>query len=71
LEVGEDMGNKKEKHVSGLTSAEVKQIAEQIFCRTDSNHPQLKKTDNGFLDILRNGKPNISASSVFIKKVSL
>ena len=56
--------------VPGLTSADVREIADQIFNRTDGNHPQLSKPGNGFIDILRNGKSKVSASSVFIRKVS-
>ena len=54
--------------VPGLTSADVREIAEQIFNRTDGNHPQLSEQGNGFMDILQNGKSNISASTVFIRK---
>ena len=57
--------------VPGLTSADVKEIADQVFNRTDGNHPQLRTSGNGFIDILQNGKPDISASAVFIRKASL
>jgi hypothetical protein len=50
----------------------VKNIAEQIYNRNDGNHPQYAKgKNNGFTDILENFEPDISASPVFIKKVSL
>ncbi|MDR1838282.1 MAG: hypothetical protein LBQ93_01660 [Treponema sp.] len=57
--------------VPGLTSADVKEIADQIFNKTDGNHPQLRVSGNGFIDILQNGKPDISASPVFVRKASL
>ena len=57
--------------VPGLTSADVKEIADQVFNRTDGNHPQLSVSGNGFIDILQDGKPDISASPVFVRKVSL
>ena len=65
------MADAKREVVPGLTTADVKQITDQIFNRTDGNHPQLTTSNNGFMDILRNGKSNISASSVFIKKADL
>ena len=58
--------------VPGLSSNDVKIIAEQIYNRTDGNHPHYaREENNGFLDILENAEPNISASPVFAKKVSL
>ena len=56
---------------AGLTTADIKNMADQVFNWTDGNHPQLSKADNGFLDILENGKPVISTSSVFIRKTIL
>jgi len=53
----------------GLFSSDLKAIVDQIYNRKDGNCPILSKTNNSFEDILRNGKPNISASPVFIKKV--
>jgi len=64
------MANKREV-VPGLSSADVKVIADQSFNRKDGNCPILTRTNKSFEDILRNGKPNISASSIFIKKVNL
>ena len=61
----------KKEVVPGLTSADVKEIADQVFNRTDSNHPQLNVSGNGFIDILQDGKPDISASPVFVRKASL
>jgi len=57
--------------VPGLTVADVKEIADQVFRKTDGNHPQLIKPLNGFIDILQKGKPDISASPIFIRKVNL
>jgi hypothetical protein len=54
--------------VPGLTAAEVKTMADQIFNWTDGNRPQLSWSENGFLDIFENGKPIISASPAFIRK---
>jgi hypothetical protein len=64
------MGNIKEKDevVPGLSRGDVKVIADKIFKQKDRNHPHSRKKANGFLDILENGKPNISASSIFIRK---
>ena len=57
--------------VPGLTVADVKEIADQIFNRKDGNHLQLNTSENGFFNILQDGKPDISASPVFIKKANL
>jgi hypothetical protein len=57
--------------VPGLFSADVADMAEKVFNWTDGNQPQLSRPENGFLDILQNGKPDISASSVFIRKAIL
>jgi len=64
------MVNKREI-VPGFYSADLKAIVDQIYNRKDGNCPILSKTNKNFEDILRNGRPNISASSVFIKKVNL
>jgi len=65
------MSDTEKEVVSGLTSANVKEIADQVFSRTDGNHPQLSVSGNGFINILQNGKPDISASPVFVRKASL
>jgi len=57
--------------VPGLTSADVREIADQVFNRTDGNHPQLSVSGNGFINILQNGRPDISASPVFVRKAGL
>jgi hypothetical protein len=53
-----------EEVVPGLSSADVADMMEKVFNWTDGNHPQLNSPENGFLDILQNGKPDISASPV-------
>jgi hypothetical protein len=65
------MVNTEKEIIPGLSSADVKKIANQVFKRTDGNHPQLNTSENGFIDILQNGKADISASPVFINKVTL
>ena len=65
------MTDAKKEVVPGLTVADMKKIADQILERTDVNHPQSSKPGNGFLSILENGKADISASPVFIRKVNL
>jgi hypothetical protein len=65
------MADAQKEVVPGLTIADMKKIANQILEKTDVNHPQSSKPGNGFLDILENGKPDISASPIFIKKVNL
>jgi hypothetical protein len=52
-----------------LSLADEEKIVNEIFSRNDGNSPRNK--DSGFRDILKNGKPDISASPIFIKKVSL
>jgi hypothetical protein len=66
------MGNvrKSKEVVPGLTSDDVKEISEKIFKQKDGNHPHSRKQTNGFLSILKNNKPDISASNIFIRKVS-
>ena len=65
------MADTEKEVVPGLTVADVREIANQVFDRTDDNHPQFSSSENGFLDILQEGKPDMSASSVFIRKVNL
>lgn len=65
------MTENKKEIVPGLTSADVKEIADQIFNRTDGNHPKFNKSENSFVDILQNAKPDFSASPVFVRKVIL
>ena len=65
------MANAEEEIVTGLSAADVKEIADQVFNRKDGNHPQLNASGSGFINILQNGKPDMSASSAFIKKVNL
>ena len=71
MPLDEEKMAEKNEVVPGLTSEDVKKIADQIFNQKDINHPLSDKKTSGFLDILENGKPNISASSIFIKKMSL
>jgi hypothetical protein len=59
----------KDKKIFGLSLEDVKTISEQIFIQTDSNHPRFIDSDSGFLDILENGKAELSASSIFVQKV--
>ena len=65
------MANTEKEIVPGLTSTDMKQIADQVFNRTDDNHPQFNVSGNGFINILQNGKSDVSASPVFIKKINL
>ena len=65
------MAETEKEVIPGLTAADVRQIADQVFSRTDGNHPQFGTSKNGFIDILQNGKSDISASPVFIKKADL
>jgi len=65
------MVNKEKEIVCGLTSADVKKIADQVFSKTDGNHPQLSASGNGFIDILQHGKSNLSSSAAFVRKVQL
>ena len=65
------MATAEKEVVPGLTSADVKEIADQVFNRTDGNHPLLSVSGKGFTNILQNGKSDISASTVFVRKASL
>ena len=65
------MSSTEKEIVPGLTTDEVRIIAEQIFNRRDENHPQINSSETGFINLLQNGKPELSASSIFIKKVNL
>ena len=65
------MANTKKEIVPGLTSNDVKKMVARIDNRKDGNHPQLATSENGFVDILQKGKPIISASPTFIRKVNL
>ena len=65
------MANIEKEIISGLTARDVKSIADQVLNRTDENHPKFTIPENGFINILQNEKPDISASSIFIRKVNL
>jgi hypothetical protein len=56
--------------VPGLSSTDVREIADKVFNWTDGNHPQVNSGENGFLDILRNGKSEVSSSPAFIRKLT-
>jgi hypothetical protein len=63
--------NEKKEVVPGLTASDVKEIADKVFNWTDGNHPQVNSAENGFLNILRNGKSDVSSSPAFVRKISL
>ncbi|MDR2746176.1 MAG: hypothetical protein LBB77_01915 [Treponema sp.] len=65
------MTDEKREVVPGLTSADVREMADKVFNWTDGNHPQVNSTENGFLNILQNGKPDVSSSPAFIRKIAL
>jgi hypothetical protein len=65
------MNSENKEVVPGLSSTDVAEMREKVYNRTDGNQPQLNSSGNGFLDILRNGRPGISASSAFIRKAAL
>jgi ATP sulfurylase len=65
------MTDEKREVVPGLTSTDVKEMADKVFNWTDGNHPQVSSTENGFLNILQNGKSDISSSPAFIRKIAL
>ena len=65
------MTNLDKEIVPGLSANDVKDITDQIYSRNDGNHPYSSNGKNGFLDILENAKPDISASPIFVEKVSL
>jgi hypothetical protein len=64
------MADMNKEIVPGLTSADVREMADKVFNRTDGNHPQITGSENGFLDIIKNGKPEISASPAFLRKLN-
>jgi len=65
------MASTKKEVVPGLTSTDIRIIAAKILNKKDGNHPQSSRSGNDFIDILKNGKSDISVSSAFIKKVNL
>ena len=56
--------------VPGLSVSDLEDITNQIFERKDMNHPHSSDKKSSFIDILENAEPDISASSIFIKKIS-
>jgi ATP sulfurylase len=62
--------NEEKEVVPGLTAADVKEMADKVFNWTDGNHPQVSSAENGFLNILQNGKSEVSSSPAFIRKIS-
>jgi hypothetical protein len=65
------MTDEKKEVLPGLTAADVKEMADKVFNWTDGNRPQVNNTKNRFLNILRNGKSNVSSSPAFIRKIVL
>ena len=65
------MTNEEKEVVPGLTSADIKEIANKVFNKTDGNHPHARESGNSFIEILEKGKSDISFSPVFLKKASL
>jgi hypothetical protein len=65
------MTDEKKEVVPGLTSTDVKEMADRVFNWTDGNRPQVNNTGNGFLDILQSGKADLSSSPAFIRKIAL
>jgi ATP sulfurylase len=65
------VANEKKEVVPGFTAADVKEMADKVFNWTDGNHPQVNSAENGFLNILRNGKSEVSSSPAFIRKITL
>jgi hypothetical protein len=65
------MPDEEREVVPGLTVADVKEIAEKVFNWTDGNRPQVYGAENGFLNILQDGKSDVSSSPIFVRKVVL
>jgi ATP sulfurylase len=65
------VANEEKEVVPGLTAADVKEMADKVFNWTDENHPQVNSAENGFLNILQNGKSEVSSSPAFIRKIAL
>jgi hypothetical protein len=65
------MAEKDRQVVPGLTAADLKSMTDEVFNRTDGNHPQISDSENGFLDIIQNGKPDLSSSPAFVRKITL
>ena len=65
------MTNVEKEVIPGLTTADVKKIASQIYGKTDRNHPQMSKPENGFFNILQNGNSESGISKVFIRRINL
>jgi hypothetical protein len=65
------VANEKKEVVPGLTAADVKEMADKVFNWTDRNRPQVNNTENGLLNILRDGKSEVSSSPAFIRKIAL
>jgi hypothetical protein len=65
------MTDEKREVIPGLTAGDVKEMADKVFNWTDGNRPQIQGAKNGFLNILQNGKSNISSSPVFVRKIAL
>jgi hypothetical protein len=63
------MDDTMEEVVPGLTVADVRKMADQVFKQKDGNHPQSGESESGFMDILQNGKAEMSASPIFISKI--
>ncbi|MDR1315817.1 MAG: hypothetical protein LBK13_02990 [Spirochaetales bacterium] len=65
------MTNEEREVIPGLTADDVKEMADKVFNWTDGNRPQIQGAKNGFLNILQNGKSDISSSPVFVRKIIL
>jgi hypothetical protein len=69
--INESTNTEDEEIVPGLFASDVAEMAEKVFNWTDGNQPQINRPESGFLDILKNAKPDMSASSIFITKVTM
>jgi hypothetical protein len=69
--IKECLNSENEEIAPGLFSSDVADMAEKVFNWTDGNRPQTNSSGSGFLNILKNAKPDISASPIFIQKVTL
>jgi hypothetical protein len=65
------MNDGDEEVVPGLTVAELTDIMEKIYARTDGSPPPMNDSEDGFLDILQNYKPSSAVAPAFVRKIVL
>jgi hypothetical protein len=59
-----------EEVIPGVTKADIDLMANQVFGRTDRNHPELESSPDDIVQILEKGGPMVAKSNAFLRKIN-